>query len=252
MRFLSRRADHITVISNYSAAKLHELGLAPERISIIYPGVEWPATACSHNCISTQHASTRKKTILTVGRLVLRKGHDRVIEALPNVLERVSDVEYVIVGGGTEEQRLRNLAKAVGVEAAVTFVGSVPHDVVQRYYEAADVFVHPNRQLENGDVEGFGIVFLEANACGLPVIGGNSGGTPDAIRHGITGFLVDPNSSAEIGDRIVELLQNDAMRKRMGEEGRKWAAQFKWSHAAELIDKLSETVSRSHSRGRTP
>jgi phosphatidylinositol alpha-1,6-mannosyltransferase len=243
MRFVARRAARITVISHYSAAKLKALGLPDDRIVLVYPGVSWSARADDpEGTRDTSDDRQRRPVLLTVGRLVTRKGHDRVITALPKILARIPGVEYVIVGTGSEERRLRRLAEELGVASAVTFVGGVPQQATRHYYQRCDVFVHPNRELENGEVEGLGIVFLEASACGVPVIGGNSGGTPDAIQDGVTGFLVDPNSVEEIADRIIFLLENPVIRTRMGRAGQDWAAQFTWRTAAEKIWALAHAV----------
>jgi phosphatidylinositol alpha-1,6-mannosyltransferase len=243
MRFIAHRAAQITVISRYSAHKLQSLGLPAARISLVYPGVAWSQDEGNAAKMRDRAAQRRHgPVLLTVGRLVTRKGHDRVISALPKILDRLPAVEYVIVGTGSEERRLRRLAEEMGVASAVRFVGSVPHHATRTYYEQCDVFVHPNRELDNGEVEGFGIVFLEAGAAGVPVIGGDSGGTPDAIQNGITGFLVDPNSVEEIAERVISLLEDQSLRLRMGQAGRVWAARFSWQTAAEKIWALSGTV----------
>jgi phosphatidylinositol alpha-1,6-mannosyltransferase len=245
MRFLAHRAAQITVISHYSAQKLRALGLPAARISLIYPGVAWAQTE-GGEASARDGADVRRHgpVLLTVGRLVTRKGHDRVISALPKIRDRIPAVEYVIVGTGSEERRLRRLAEEMGVTSVVRFIGSVPHHATRSYYEKCDVFIHPNRELENGEVEGFGIVFLEASATGVPVIGGNSGGTPDAIQNGITGYLVDPNSVDEIAERAISLLEDPSLRMRMGQAGQVWAAGFSWQAAAEKVWALSEAIVR--------
>src|SRR5207248_11117209 len=136
-------------------------------------------------------------------------------------------------------------ALEAGLDDCVRFLGRVGDEDLVPLMQAADVFVHPNRELENGDVEGFGIVFLEANACGVPVIGGRSGGTPDAVQDGVTGFLVDPNDVDEIAGRVTLLLENRGLRERMGSAGREWAAGFTWDAAAAKVWALSEQAERS-------
>ncbi len=180
--------------------------------------------------------------LLTVARLMRRKGHDRVLEVLPRLRRRFPDVQYLIAGTGPEEVRLRRLAAELGVEASVRFLGRVSDADLVPLFQAADVFVHPNRQTETGDVEGFGIVFLEANACGVPVVGGRSGGTVDAIRHGETGFLIDPDSSDELADTLTALLSDPALRQRLGRAGREWAATFTWERSAGLVWNLTRQV----------
>lgn len=238
-------ADAVTSISQAGRSQLLKLGVAPERIHMLYPGVEPPPPDVDGAAgIRRTYQLNGRPVLLTIARLTRRKGHDRVIEALPRIAAAVPQIAYLIVGPGPEQPRLERLAAEAGVRDRTIFTGPVSHTLTWRYYQAADVFVHPNRELPNGDVEGFGMVFLEANACGLPVIGGNSGGTPDAIRHGVTGYLVDPNNVDEIADRILALLRDPDLRKRMGEAGREWAKQFTWEAAAQTVWDLSCRVAR--------
>jgi glycosyltransferase involved in cell wall biosynthesis len=141
---------------------------------------------------------------------------DTVIQALPQVLTVVPDTRYVIVGDGNDRPRLESLAKAVDVAEHVFFVGAIGHDELVKYYEACDVFVMPSH------AEGFGIVFLEAMAFAKPVIGGNHGGTPDVIRDGVTGFLVEYGDIDGLTSRILSLLQNEELRQKMGQTGRQY------------------------------
>jgi phosphatidylinositol alpha-1,6-mannosyltransferase len=151
----------------------------------------------------------------------------------------------LIVGGGPEEERLRNMVRQLELDQHVRFAGSIPNKDTVDYYHASDVFVMPNRQMPNGDVEGFGLVFLEANACGKPVIGGRSGGTVDAIAHGESGYLVDPTSSAEVASRLIELLQDPAKAARLGEGGRlRVHEQFTWRQTGETLYAATELAAR--------
>jgi phosphatidylinositol alpha-1,6-mannosyltransferase len=161
------------------------------------------------------------RVILTVGRLVERKGHDTVIRALPRVRDAVGPVRYVIAGAGPEASRLTALARESGCEADVVFAGRVPEEELPAYYAACDVFIMPSRELPQRDgVEGFGIVFLEAGACGRPVIGGRSGGIADAVLDGTTGRLVDPLSVSEVADALIRMLQDPDEAERLGRAGR--------------------------------
>jgi len=164
------------------------------------------------------------RLILTVGRLVERKGHDVVIRALPGIRRAVGPVRYLIAGAGPEEARLRTLAREVGCADDVVFAGHVDDRDLPLFYAACDVFVMPSRALEQRDgIEGFGIVFLEAGACGKPVVGGRSGGIADAVLDGITGVLVDPRSVDEVTGALTRLLQDRGEAARMGGEGRRRA-----------------------------
>ena len=183
--------------------------------------------------------------LLTVGRLQRRKGHDLAIEAMTRVRSEVPGVKYLIVGDGDERPRLEALVDTLGLRDTVTFVGTVKAGDLPACYGAADVFVHPNR-VDNGDVEGFGIVFLEAAAAGLPVIGGNSGGVPEAIDVGRSGVLVSGTDVGELADAIVTLARDGERRRRMGEAGCRFVAtKFSWERAAGQVLAVHRLVERT-------
>lgn len=165
----------------------------------------------------------KKRVILTVARLEERKGHDKVISALPQVLKAVPDAHYLVCGSGEMAGRLRRMVTDMGLDNSVSFVDYVAQDELCDVYNLADVFVMPNRRLDDGVTEGFGIVFLEAGACGVPVIGGKDGGVPDAIVDGETGYLVDGGDVEAIGDRLITLLSNRSQAEAMGQAGRRFA-----------------------------
>jgi phosphatidylinositol alpha-1,6-mannosyltransferase len=173
--------------------------------------------------------------LLTVGRLVTRKGHDLVLRALPAVLSDLPGVRYLIVGTGPQESALRSLAAKQGVERAVTFAGYVEDSELCAHYLAADVIVMPCREVD-GDVEGFGIAFMEAAACRRPTVGGRSGGAPEAIADGETGRLVDPEDPEELAGVLTSLLGDPDLRKSMGEAGRRRVlAEFRYETISEGI-----------------
>ncbi|MBC7249630.1 MAG: glycosyltransferase family 4 protein [Anaerolineae bacterium] len=241
-----QEADRIVTISNYTKDKLVKLGVDPTRIVMIYPGVDLgvfhPDPAAGQAARLRHGLSDEQLVLLTVARLVPRKGHDKVIEALPAILERVPDVVYLIVGTGPGVDCLRTHAQEKGVADRVIFVGQVPDEDLPAYYNAADVFIMPNRE-EGTDVEGFGIVFLEANACAKPVIGGRSGGTVDAVADGETGYLVDPFSPEAVAEAAVHLLTDPALARRMGERGQKRVQQgFSWDRAVRQVRELTIEV----------
>jgi phosphatidylinositol alpha-1,6-mannosyltransferase len=178
------------------------------------------------------------KILLTVGRLVARKGHDLVIKSLPRVVESVGDVRYIIVGSGPEEERLRALARAMNCTERVIFARSVSDEEIPLLYAACDVFVMPSRALAARDgVEGFGIVFLEAGASGKPVVGGRSGGISEAVVDGATGLLVDPSNANELQSTLITLLRDPVQANRLGAEGRVRAERLEsaWEQAVERI-----------------
>ena len=182
-----------------------------------------------------------RKVILTVGRLVKRKGHDMVIKSLPDVLTHVSNAVYIIVGEGPELENLKNLVKKLNLHEKVIFAGYASRKDLPKYYKACDVFIMASREV-NGDIEGFGIVYLEANACGKPAIAGRSGGTESAVKHGVNGLLVDPLNTKEISKQITLLLTNRKLAEELGEIGRT-LVQKKFSYslvAKKILDILEE------------
>ena len=159
--------------------------------------------------------------LLTVARLVAHKGVDTVLKALPAVLERAPDVRYAVAGSGPERDGLEKLAHKMGVADQVRFLGEVGEAELPALYNLASVYVGASRRGAPTGVEGFGISLVEASACGLPVVGGNSGGIPDAVRDGETGFLVPPEDPAAVGDAVSRLLADAGLARRIGAAGRR-------------------------------
>ncbi|MER7109953.1 glycosyltransferase family 4 protein [Streptomyces sp. NPDC000229] len=163
--------------------------------------------------------------VLCAARLVARKGQDTLIRALPRLRGRVPGARLLLVGSGPYEGRLRRLAAEHGVTGAVVFAGGHPHAELPSFYAAADVFAMPCRTRKRGlEVEGLGIVYLEAAATGLPVLVGDSGGAPDTVRDGETGHVVDGRDAGAVADRLVDLLTDRRASRLMGEKGRHWVA----------------------------
>jgi phosphatidylinositol alpha-1,6-mannosyltransferase len=164
-----------------------------------------------------------RRVIVCVARLVHRKGQDQLIKALPSILEKFPDTILLIVGQGPIEQMLRNSARQLGVTHKVIFTGRVPHSDLADYICLGEVFAMPVRSRFFGfEVEGLGIAYLEASACGLPVVVGNSGGATDAVIDQVTGLLVDGTNVNEITDAICRLLADPAKAQAMGQAGRGW------------------------------
>ncbi len=237
-----RRAEKIIAVSNFTAQEIVKIGIPKEKVTVIPDGVDPEKFKPGLNSatVETRHNLSDKKVILTVSHLVKRKGHANVIRALPSVLEKVPQAIYLIVGRGAEEDNLRKLAQASGILDSVVFAGYVPDEELPLYYNACHVFIMPSYEIkEEGDVEGFGIVFLEANACGKPVIGGRSGGVVDAVIDGETGLLVDPLNTEEISTALVRLLTDESLAKRLGQRGRKRVEnELNWQKVAEKIREI--------------
>jgi phosphatidylinositol alpha-1,6-mannosyltransferase len=233
-RMVLRNAARVLVISDFGERAAAEYGVDASRIVKIVPPVDTERFA------PASRKSDGPPLLLTVARLVPRKGHDTVIRALPLVLARIPDVQYAIVGDGPERGRLEALARELGVERAVQFAGAVV-DVVP-WYQSCDLFVMMSRD-EEGEVEGFGISFTEAAACGKPTIGGRSGGTAEAVLDGVTGLLVDDERS--LADAIVNLLTDRETAARMGRAGRERAErELSVAAAAARLRRVAEELSR--------
>jgi phosphatidylinositol alpha-1,6-mannosyltransferase len=183
---------------------------------------------------------TDRPVVVCVSRLVPRKGQDTLIRAMPRILAAQPDTVLLIVGGGPYERDLRRMAAETGLSGAVRFTGSVPWSELPAHYGAGDVFAMPCRTRRGGlDVEGLGIVYLEASATGLPVVAGDSGGAPDAVLDGETGWVVKGGDPAQAAERIVTLLADAELRRRMGERGRQWVEErWRWDLLAEKLKNL--------------
>lgn len=180
-------------------------------------------------------------TVVCVSRLVRRKGQDILIRALPLVRRAVPGAVLLFVGGGPDRERLARLAAREDVADAVVFAGEVPWRELPAYYRAGQVFAMPCRTRRGGlDVEGLGMVYLEASACGLPVVAGNSGGAPEAVREGRTGLVVhDPRSPHALAERLVPLLRDADLATSMGRAGRAWVeAEWRWELLAARLQSL--------------
>jgi phosphatidyl-myo-inositol dimannoside synthase len=171
-----------------------------------------------------------KKIIISVGRLVHRKGQDKLIEAMPDVLRKIPNAHLLIVGEGPYKNHLEKLVNKLSLKENITFAGRIMYDRLPSYLSAADLFAMPSRSRFFGlEVEGLGIVYLEASACGIPVLAGNSGGAPDAVLEGVTGFCVDGTNVAEIASAVIEICSDAERASHMGAAGRNWIVdQWRW------------------------
>jgi glycosyltransferase involved in cell wall biosynthesis len=222
-RLIVRRAAAIVCIANFVRRVLHEnYGVNEEKLYIVYPKMDTNERQVDphHVEVFRQEVVGNSKLLLMVGRLAeQRKGFDKAIEALPLILVYEPDAKLVIAGPG-DQTHLKRLAQQVGVEDKVVYVGEMERTQLMLLYAACDVFLLPTRILPSGDTEGFGIVFLEANLMGRPVIGGRGGGTEDAIVDGQTGLLVDGYDIKQIADAAIRLLGDPAYANLLGQQGR--------------------------------
>ncbi len=224
-------------VSHYAASNLQYRGLPEEQIAVVYGGVNPAAFAVDEQDVAELRArlSDRGQPILlTVARLVYSKGHSQVIAALPQVLEQVGELKYVIVGSGEEKENLQQLVKQEGLSKFVTFCGEVADSELATLYHAADLFIMPSRDMNGNSREGLGLTYLEAGLCGLPAIGSNSGGVPDAIADNETGLLVNPEDPAQIANAIIRLISDEALARRLGQNARRRVLDdFTWERVAE-------------------
>ncbi|MEU4467991.1 glycosyltransferase family 4 protein [Streptomyces sp. NPDC024017] len=244
LRRIGEATDTITYLGEYTRSRIAS-ALTPEaaaRMAQLPPGVDEKTfhPGSGGDEIRARLGLTDRPVVVCVSRLVRRKGQDTLIRAMPRILAAEPDTVLLIVGGGPYERDLRRLAHETGVASAVRFTGAVPWSELPAHYGAGDVFAMPCRTRRGGlDVEGLGIVYLEASATGLPVVAGDSGGAPDAVLDGETGWVVRGGSPEEVTDRITVLLGDAELRRRMGERGREWVEEkWRWDLLAERLKSL--------------
>jgi phosphatidylinositol alpha-1,6-mannosyltransferase len=234
--------DVVTYLGEYFRRRLAStLGRRAELVRLP-PGVDVETFRpdADRESVRVRYGLTGRPVVVCVSRLVPRKGQDVLIRALALVRRAVPDAALLLVGGGPAQDRLSGLARSLGVGDHVVFTGGVPHRELPAHYVAGDVFAMPCRTRWAGlDVEGLGMVYLEAAACGLPVVAGDSGGAPDAVRDGETGYVVHGRDVAAVADRLVTLLQDDALRARLGTAGRAWVStEWRWDVLAPRLRTL--------------
>jgi len=232
-RFAGERSDAVIAVSRYTRTLVTGLGVDQKVVRCIPNGVDVPAE------LPVVEKSIRPR-LITVARLTKSyKGHDVVMRAMPLIKKRVPDAEWVIIGDGRVRPALERQARALGVERDVAFMGAVSDDQRDRLLRSAHVFVMPSRQPSSGaGGEGFGIVYLEANALGLPVVAGAVGGALDAVEDGETGLLIDPTDHVAVANAVAELLLDRDRADTLGARGRHRARDFSWSKIAGRVEDL--------------
>lgn len=251
LKHIIRDAYRVTASNTYTRDQLLQCGARPAQLVLVPPGPSI-TPALLRTCdvraelIATHHLKVKDRLVLlSVGRLVERKGFDRVIDCLPTLREIFPKIFYVIVGEGEDRQRLETRAREKNVLDHVVFVGACDDATLAAWYDCCNVFVMVSRTLANNDTEGFGLVYLEANSFGKAVVGGLTGGVPDAIIDGETGFLVEPNNQPMICQALVTLLQKPELAQRLGEAGRARVAEhFQWKKTARNLEELLDLLPR--------
>lgn len=244
LRRIGEGTDTMTYLGEYTRSRI-AAALTPEaaaRMVQLPPGVDEKTfhPDSGGDTVRARLGLSDRPVVVCVSRLVPRKGQDTLILAMPAILARVPDAVLLIVGGGPYADALRRLAAETGVGDSVRFTGAVPWEELPAHHGAGDVFAMPCRTRRGGlDVEGLGIVYLEASATGLPVVAGDSGGAPDAVLDGETGWVVRGGSPEDSAERIVALLEDPELRRRMGERGRAWVEEkWRWDLLARELDAL--------------
>jgi phosphatidyl-myo-inositol dimannoside synthase len=222
-----------------------------ERVRMLHPGVDVrqfhpaPPDAASRAKLGWDG----RPVILTVGRLQKRKGHDQLILALHQIRKSIPDILYAIMGDGEERSALGELVRREDLGAHVMFMGERHDADLVTCYQQCDLFALPNRQIDK-DIEGFGMVLLEAQACGKPVVAGQSGGTAETMRIPDTGLVVPCNGPDQLAELVVELFSNRDRMARMGAAGRQWVVEnFDWAVLSQKANRLfteSKAANRSH------
>jgi len=225
LKKIIKDVDHLGYLGDFTKGEIAKISNQPQKFLQIAPGIDTEhfAPKSGRGDLIEKYRLDGRRVIVSVGRLVHRKGQDELVKAMPKILEQFPDAILLFVGEGPIKQMLFNSAKQLGVLPKVVFAGRVSHHDLPDYICLGEIFAMPVRSRFSGlEVEGLGIVYLEASACGLPVIVGNSGGAVDAVLDKKTGLLVDGTKSDQIADAICELLANPERAKQMGAAGRDW------------------------------
>ncbi len=221
---IGKQVDYVTYLGEFTRLALARRISNQSKLVKIAPGIDTEHfRPVSAEDLREKYQIANRPTIISVGRLVHRKGQDRLVEAMPKVISSFPNAALVFVGEGPHRKVLEQLVKKHGLEKHVFFIGKISYAELPKYICMGDVFAMPSRSRLFGlEVEGLGIVYLEASACGLPVIAGASGGAPDAVLQGQTGFVVDGNNLDQIAQACVDLLASPELRRKLGERGRSW------------------------------
>jgi len=251
-----KNADFIMANSQFTKKELLNLNLTEEKIIVVYPcchvspapggrseqssAVAGQSEGYHVSAVQVEKMRDRlnlkdKKILLTVGRLVERKGQDMIIKLMPRLLKEIPNLVYLIIGDGPEKSNFQFLISNCKLHGKIMILDNVSDEELPIYYQLANLFVMPARDIQ-GDVEGFGIVYLEANSFGLPVVAGESGGIHEAVIDGQTGLLVDPVDEDDIYQKIIKLLSNPELYQKLSENGRiRVEKEFNWEKQSEKI-----------------
>ncbi len=232
LRRIGSETDALTYLGEYTRSAIASV-LAPKAADAMVklaPGIDIEHFAPMDSSMLRESLGlTDKRVIVCVGRLVHRKGQDRLIQAMAAIVKEIPQVHLLLIGEGPYEAHLRNLVGKFSLNDHITFIGRIHYADLPSYICVGEIFAMPARSRFFGlEVEGLGIVYLEASACGLPVIAGRSGGAPDAVIDGTTGLVIDGTDSTAIAEAVIDLLSHPQRSQQMGQAGRSWILE-KWS-----------------------
>jgi len=239
-----QQAALVIAANNFAHLNLIRIGVRPEKIHTIPPGVDCSRfrPAAPPRDLMCRFGLEGKTVMLSVGRLVPHKGHELLLHAMAALPPLAAPLHYLVAGLGPERDRLEALAQRLGLSGRVTFIGRVQDAELPTLYNLCTFFALANREVR-GEMEGFGMVFLEANASGKPVIGGRSGGVEHAVIDRVTGLLFDPSDHASLSKTLLEMCTDSALRDRLGRQGRERALRyFSWDQASDNLASACSAV----------
>lgn len=243
LRRIGNDVDVITYVSQYTRGRFASAFGPRAALEHLAPGVDterFEPNSVSRAELRARYGLGDRPVVVCLSRLVPRKGQDMLIRALPTIRERVDGAALVIVGGGPYRETLHRLAREFGVSDHVVFTDGVPSEELAAHHALADVFAMPCRTRGAGlDVEGLGIVFLEASATGVPVVAGRSGGAPESVRDGETGLVVDGWDVGAVAAAVGDLLADPDRAAAMGRAGRRWVVEeWQWKARGRKLSEL--------------
>lgn len=244
MRRIGSGVDVLTYLGNFTKQAISRSlnGRAQDAMTRIAPGIDTNhfTPIADADQLKQELELNDKRVIVSVGRLVHRKGQDTLVEAMPSIIEKHPDAHLLFVGVGPHLEYIHKRAIQLNVLSHISFVGRVHYDELPRFISIGEIFAMPSRsRLAGLEVEGLGIVYLEASACGLPVVGGISGGAPDALLEGETGFAVDGLAPDAVAEKIIYLLDNPDIASAMGARGRQWIVdEWEWRNWSTRFNQL--------------
>jgi len=241
LKKILQNADGVFSNSKFLMNEIHQNGVEPRNIEVVYPcaNIIPDVSEISNIELKNKYELNNKKILLTAGRLVPRKGHNIVLRALPKILKKHGDAHYVIAGDGPQKQELEKITKALNIQNNVTFTGAIEDDIMHGLLDICDIFVMTPYKTSHNDIEGFGIVYLEASHFGKPIVATDTGGVSEAVEDNVSGILVEPKNHTAVADAIIDLLDHPNKAHRLGFQGMDRVHEmFSWERQAQKVKKI--------------